>query len=302
GGPLGPRVRLPAHPLMQHALLDWWEGAGRHDLPWRLTRDPWAILVSELMLQQTQVSRVVTRHRTFLKRFPSATACADAPVGDVVSAWAGLGYNRRAVSLHRAATAVCDGHDGTVPDDLDALLALPGVGPYTSRAVLVFAFERDIGLVDTNAGRFVARALAGRALGAREAQAVADAAVPAGRGWAWGQAVFDLGATTCTKRAPACDSCPVRMWCAWARSGFAAPDPVTGSAGISGPQSRFAGSFRQGRGRLVAALRAGPVADEAVAATCGWPDQPERAAEAARSLIDDGLAIWDKPSASLQLP
>jgi A/G-specific adenine glycosylase len=193
------------------------------------------------MLQQTQVARVVPKHEAFLARFPTATACADAPLGAVVDAWAGLGYNRRAVNLHRCATIVRDAHGGRLPDDLDALLALPGIGPYTARAVLVFAFERDLGLVDTNAGRFVSRALAGRSLRLREAQEVADAAVPIGQAWAWGQAVFDLGAMVCTKRAPACATCPVRTSCAWAAAGFAPPDPIAGSAGISTPQSRFAG-------------------------------------------------------------
>ena len=109
------------------------------------------------MLQQTQVPRVVSRYEGFLARFPTPAGCAAATTGDVVRAWAGLGYNRRAVNLHRAAGVMVEQHDGHVPDELDALLALPGVGPYTARAVLVFAFERELGLVDTNAGRFVAR-------------------------------------------------------------------------------------------------------------------------------------------------
>jgi A/G-specific adenine glycosylase len=287
---------------LQRALLAWWEREGRHDLPWRQTRDPWSVLVSERMLQQTQVPRVVPRHRSFLQRFPTVTACADAPLSAVVEEWAGLGYNRRAVNLHTCATIVRDRHGGVMPDDLDELLALPGVGPYTARAVLVFAFGRDVGLVDTNAGRFVARALAGRALSPREAQALADAAVPRGRGWEWGQAVFDLGATTCTKRAPACERCPVRASCAWAAAGFPAPDPIVGSAGISRGQSRFAGSFRQGRGRLVDALRGGAVAEGDIAHAAGWPDAPDRAADAARSLVDDGLAVWDDRARCLRLP
>jgi A/G-specific adenine glycosylase len=157
--------------------------------------------------------------------------------------------------------------------------------------VLVFAYERDLGLVDTNAGRFVARALAGRALRAREAQGVADAAVPSGQAWAWGQAVFDLGALVCTKRAPRCDACPIAAHCAWNRAGRPAPDPVTGSAGISGPQSTFAGSFRQGRGRIVERLRAGPIAHDDVAVAAGWPDAPDRAIEALATLVRDGIAI-----------
>ena len=245
------------------------------------------------MLQQTQVPRVVPRWQAFLDDFPTPAACAAAPVGAVVRAWSGLGYNRRAVNLHRAATAVVEHHGGRLPVDLDALLALPGVGPYTARAVLVFAHERDIGLVDTNAGRFVARALAGAPLPLRAAQVAADAAVPTGSGWAWGQAVFDLGAAVCTRRRPRCPECPIATSCAWARARWPAPDPVDGSGGISGVQAPFAGSDRQGRGRLVAVLREGGVPDEpaALAVACGWPGQPERAARVAEGLVLLGLAL-----------
>jgi A/G-specific adenine glycosylase len=259
------------------------------------------VLVSELMLQQTQVPRVLNRYHPFLEQFPTPLACADAPVGAVVAAWSGLGYNRRAVNLHRCAVEVCERHAGRLPDDLDALLALPGIGPYTARAVLVFAYGHDIGLVDTNAGRFVARALAGRSLGRREAQVVADAAVPASEGWAWGQTVFDLGAEVCTKREPACGRCPIAPHCAWHRAGRPEPDPIAGSAGISSPQSTFAGSFRQGRGRLLVALTHGPVAAAEVAAAAGWPREPERAADAAASLVRDGLAVRTVDG-SLSLP
>jgi A/G-specific adenine glycosylase len=282
---------------LQAALLEWGEQA-RRDLPWRRTRDPWAVLVSELMLQQTQVPRVVPRYVAFLERFPTPAACASASVGDVLTAWAGLGYNRRAVNLHRCAVAIAERHGGVLPDDLDALLALPGIGPYTARAVLVFAFEHDIGLVDTNAGRFVARALAGRSLRPREAQAKADAAMPRGRAWAWGQAVFDLGALVCTKREPRCGSCPIAEHCAWNRAGRPLPDPVMGSAGISGPQSRFAGSFRQGRGQLVDRLRAGPVAGADIAEAAGWPDAPERAELALESLVRDGMVVVGRDGAA----
>jgi A/G-specific adenine glycosylase len=186
-----------------------------------------------------------------------------------------------------------------VPDQLDALLALPGVGPYTARAVLVFAFERDVGLVDTNAGRFLARAGAGRRLAAREAQDLADALVPPGRSWSWGQAVFDLGAIICTRRAPACDRCPLTVHCAWAVAGCPPPDPVTGSAGIGAPQSRFAGSDRQGRGRLVDALRRGPVAVAQLAEVTGWRGDPRRSRRVAMQLVADGLARVDGEELSL---
>ena len=271
------------------ALLDWAGTAGR-DLPWRRTRDPWSVLVSELMLQQTQVARVVPKYHAFLARFPTPGACAAAPVGDVVRAWAGLGYNRRAVNLHRTAVAVVDHHDGRLPDDLDALLALPGIGPYTARAVLAFAFERDCGVVDTNAARVLART-AGRPLTAREVQARADGAVPPARSWAWNQAMLDLGATVCVARAPRCDACPVAAWCAWSLGGRPDPDPAEGSAGVSGRQAAFAGSDRQGRGHLVDALRRGPIALDGVPAAAGWPDDPARAHRVAATLVADGLAV-----------
>jgi A/G-specific adenine glycosylase len=276
---------------LEHRLLDWGERV-RRDLPWRRTRDPWAVLVSELMLQQTQVPRVVARYDEFLRRFPTPDECATAAVGEVVRAWEGLGYNRRAVDLHRAATRIVTRHGGRVPTDLDELLALPGVGAYTARAVLAFAFERDHGVVDTNAARFLARAVARRRLTAREAQELADALVPPGQGWAWNQAVLDLGATICTKRTPRCGACPIARSCAWARAGWPHPDPAVGSAGVPGRQSRFDGSDRQGRGRLVQALRTGPVGIDRVPDAAGWPDEPERARRIADGLVAEGLAEY----------
>jgi len=270
------------------ALLQWWEGR-RRDLPWRRTRDPWEVLVCEVMAQQTQVSRVADRWRPFLDRFPTATALAEAPVGEVVRWWTGMGYNRRAVDLHRAAQTMVVAHDGRVPSTLADLLALPGVGPYTARAVLAFAFEQDHGVVDTNAARVLAR-WEGHRLGAHEAQAAADAAVPGGRAWAWNQAMLDLGASVCLRRAPTCGACPMASSCAWARAGRPAPDPAEGSAGVSGGQPRFAGSDRQGRGRLVEALRSSTVAAHDLAAVMGWPDDPARAHRVARRVVADGLA------------
>lgn len=273
---------------LQDQLVRWWAESGR-DLPWRRTRDPWAVLVSELMLQQTQVARVEQRWRRFLDRFPDPAVCASASRAAVIDEWAGLGYNRRAIYLHRTATECVERFGGKLPDSLDDLLSLPGVGPYTARAVLVFAHERDLGLVDTNAGRFVARALAGSRVAPAEAQRLADAAVPDGWGWTWGQAVFDLGAAICRRRDPDCDRCPIRRHCEWARAGFPEPDPVEGSAGVSVPQSRFEGSDRQGRGRLVDALRRGPVAETDLAEVMGWPLDPDRALRVATTLVRDGI-------------
>ena len=273
-------------------VLAWGEAALR-DLPWRRTRDPWAVLVSEVMAQQTGVDRVVGYYQAFLARFPTPAACAAAPAGDVVRLWAGLGYNRRAVNLHRCARVVVEQHGGALPDDLGALLALPGVGPYTARAVLAFAFEREVGVVDTNVGRVLAR-WEGRSLRPSEAQALADALVPRnGRSWTWNQAVMELGGTVCRRRRPRCEACPARAGCAWAAAGLAAPDPADGSAGVGTGQPRFAGSDRQGRGRLVEALCRGPVAVADSAALMGWADDPARADRVVVGMLGDGLAVRD---------
>jgi A/G-specific adenine glycosylase len=281
-----PPLRVPAGPGPE--LLGWWE-ATRRDLPWRRTRDPWAVLVSEVMLQQTQVERVVPRWHRFLERFPTPEACAVAGAGAVVEEWAGLGYNRRAVSLHRCAVAVADDHGGEMPADLAALLALPGIGPYTARAVLAFAFDVDVAVVDTNVGRILART-SGRTLPAGEAQALADDLVPMGEGWAWNQAMLDLGATVCRKRSPDCSRCPVATTCAWAASGRSDPDPAVGSHAVSRAQGRFEGSFRQGRSRLLDGLRrTGPLAPAQWSEACGG-FSPAAAERAARALVVDGLA------------
>ncbi|HSS10214.1 MAG TPA: A/G-specific adenine glycosylase [Acidimicrobiales bacterium] len=243
------------------------------------------------MLQQTQVARVLPRYHAFLARFPDPATCAASPLGRVIESWAGLGYNRRAVNLHRAARLVVDRYQGRLPANLDDLLALPGVGHYTARAVLAFAFEQPTGVVDTNAARVLARAVAGRRLTTREAQTLADDQVPAGRAWAWNQAMLDLGAAVCTSRAPNCRGCPVRGSCRWRVAGYATTDPAAGSAGTSGRQSTFAGSDRQGRGRLMDALRRGPVPLDRLAEAAGWSDAPGRASRVAAGLVVDGLAV-----------
>jgi A/G-specific adenine glycosylase len=268
---------------LQRAVL----AAPRRDLPWRRTRDPWAVLVSELMLQQTQVARVVPRWEAFVARWPTPAACAADPAADVVRMWAGLGYNRRALNLHRCATAVVERHGGRLPDALGSLVSLPGIGPYTARAVLAFAHGRDVGVVDTNAARVVTRAVAGRTLSGAALQAEADEAVPPGRGWEWNQAVLDLGATVCVARRPRCEGCPLRPMCAWAIAG--GPDPWPGAT----RQSTFEGSDRQGRGRLLDALRAGPVPTGGLAAACGWPHDAARARRVEAALVAEGFAVRD---------
>jgi len=277
---------------LSRAVLEWAQ-AERRDLPWRRTRDPWAVLVSELMLQQTQVARVLGTYPAFIARFPNPTACAAAPVADVIRLWAGLGYNRRALLLHRAGRKVVADHGGQVPDRLPGLLSLPGVGPYTARAVLAFAFERNVAVLDANARRVLSRAL-GRAA----KQPDADRVVPSGQGWAWNQAVLDLGAIVCRVR-PRCEACPVAAarTCAWHAAGRPEPDPWPRAA----RQTPFQGSDRQGRGRLVRALRAGPVPWAKIADATGWPDEQERALRVARALVAEGLAVDGGDRLSLPL-
>jgi len=280
------------------AQLHAWGDEVRRDLPWRRTRDPWAVLVAELMLQQTQVTRVAERYPAFLARFPTPQTMADAPLAEVLDAWAGLGYYRRARDLHRAARSVVAEHGGVLPDSLEALRTLPGIGPYTARAVLAFAHERDVGVVDTNAARVLARAVAGTAMTASAVQRLADALVPPGAGWAHNQTVLDLGATVCTARAPRCDACPIAHACAWHGAGHGEPDPARTTAGTSRPQARFEGSDRQLRGRILAALRTGPVRLTELAALVGGTEpepepERERVRAVAEGLVADGLAEHD---------
>jgi A/G-specific adenine glycosylase len=277
--------REPALGRTRRAVL----GVGRSGLrpfPWRATRDPWAVLVSEVMLQQTQAQRVVAPYERFLARFPTVTACAEAGLGPVLEAWAGLGYNRRARHLHEAALAIVARHGGKVPADLAALRALPGVGAYTARAVLVFAFERHEAVVDVNVARVLARAVAGTPLSAGAAQTLADALVPPGRAWLWNQALMEIGAEACRARVPACDRCPLARTCVWFNAADGAPDPAPAPS----RQTRFEGSDRQGRGRLVDALRSGPVPPRRLRSVCGWPEDPERARRVADGLVAEGLA------------
>lgn len=277
------------HAAFVRTLLAW--GAGRRaDLPWRSTQDPWSVLVAEIMLQQTQTARVAPRYCDFLAAFPNPAVCAAAPPAEALRRWEGLGYNRRAVNLHRAARVIVEHHGGEVPEALDALLALPGVGPYTARAVRSLAFGHECGVLDTNAARVLARALAGRRLGRGEAQRLADAIVPAGRSRDWNQAVMDLGSGVCTRRGPRCGDCPVIHLCAWAAMGWQQPDPADGTAASSVRQSPFAGSDRQGRGRLVRALRAGPLALDQAPLVSGWAEDPDRARRVVSALIAEGLA------------
>ncbi|MGA1775191.1 MAG: hypothetical protein ACO4BW_06175, partial [Nitriliruptoraceae bacterium] len=243
--PEGAAPAAADHGALVAALHAWGEGV-RPDLPWRRDRRPWAVLVSEAMLQQTQVARVAPRFAAFVARWPDPAALAADPLADVLEAWAGLGYYRRARDLHAAARVIVERHGGEVPDDLAALRALPGVGPYTARAVLALAFGRDVGVVDTNAARVLSRAFAGAPLRATAVQRLADALVPPGSGRAHTEAVLDLGATVCTARSPRCDVCPLAHGCAWRAGGAAAPAPRRRPPGRRG--RRRGSRARTGRG------------------------------------------------------
>jgi A/G-specific adenine glycosylase len=262
------------------------------DLPWRRTRDPWAILVSEVMLQQTQALRVIPKWHEFMTSYPSPSDCAEASLGDVLRLWQGLGYPRRARNLHASATRIAALDH--FPSTLDTLLQLPGVGEYTARAVLAFAFEADAAVVDTNIARVLAR-VTGRRLTAKQAQSAADALLPAGDSWAWNQCLMDLGAVLCRPTSPRCADCPLQGQCAWRGIGN---DPSIGSAGVSTPQARFAGSDRQARGRLMNALADGPVSVKRVAAVMRC--DAARAARLAGDLQREDLVV--QHGQVLQLP
>ncbi|HVC26484.1 MAG TPA: A/G-specific adenine glycosylase [Acidimicrobiales bacterium] len=285
-------------------MLTWWEGAReeRDLLPWRATRDPWEILVAETMLAQTPVGRVAARFPKLIERFPTAGACAEAAPGDVISMWEGLGYNRRAVLLHRAASVIVVAHGGAVPHSLHELLALPGVGPYTARAVLATAFTHEVAVVDTNVGRVLARAVAGTSLRPAEAQRLADSLVPGGLGREWNLALMDFGSLVCRARSPLCDVCDVgRAGCCEWRLAGSAHDPAPGSAGVTTGQAPFSGSDREGRGRLVDAARRSPVAAADLASATGWPGDPDRARRVAGGLVADGI-LAHAPGGAYRLP
>ena len=278
---------------LQDAVLAWFAIEGR-TLPWRDSHDPYAVLVSEIMLQQTQVSRVVPKFEAFMALFPTVAALASAPAAQVVQAWQGLGYNRRAIALRRAAVAAVAEHGGRIPADLDALLALPGIGPYTARAVLAFAFQHDVAPVDTNIRRVITRAVVGSAVTGRALQDAADAAVPAGAGREWSAALMDLGSRYCGPR-PRCGACPVAGACAMVLNGSADPvDPAPRPNSVP-----FRATDRFHRGRLLDALRAGAVAADQVGAAALLED-PVRVARVADGLVADGLAQWQ--GGQLQLP
>jgi len=231
------------------SLLAWY-AVDHRDFPWRRTSDPYAVLVSEVMLQQTQASRIAARFPAFMAQFPTAAALATASEAQVLAAWSGLGYNRRALALRRAAGEV-DRHGW--PRDVAALERLPGIGPYTARAIASLAFGEPVGVVDTNVRRWLVRRFGLLAsTPARELQVLADALAGAGDDTdaaPWTQATMEFGAGVCTPRTPACDACPISEGCPSRGLGMIVPVPR---------QAAFAGSDRAYRGALLRALSAAP--------------------------------------------
>lgn len=242
---------------VQSALLAWFE-QHRRDLPWRHTRDPYAILVSEIMLQQTQVDRVLPYWHAWMERWPTAEALANAPVADVIREWKGLGYNRRAVNLQRAAQAVVTA-GGEFPTTVEGLLALPGIGPYTAGAIACFAYEQDVAFIDTNMRRVLHRIFVGvdvpkPVVPDKHVLEIAAEVIPPGNGWTWNQAIMEFGAIHCTARKPLCLTCPVQAFC----EAFPEIQAAIASAGKakSGTVIPFEQTNRYFRGRIMDELRA----------------------------------------------
>lgn len=269
----------------------WFRQHGR-DLPWR--RDgfgAWGILVSEIMLQQTPVARVIPRLEEWLRRWPTPAALAAEPPGEAVRAWDRLGYPRRALNLHAAAVAIVERHGGAVPRDVDALLALPGIGDYTARAVAAFAYGDRHPVVDTNIRRVIARAVRGVGEAGppstRRDLAEMEAVLPHDRDGArlTNAALMELGQVICTARSPRCAECPVAELCAWRARGY---PPYEGPR--APVQKRFDGSDRQMRGLILAELRASDIPVTAAELETVWRDASQRD-RALAGLITDGLVV-----------
>ena len=240
---------------MWEALSSWFESNAR-DLPWRHTRDPWQVLVSEVMLQQIQVQRALPFYERFLARFPTIESLADAPLAEAIRVWDDLGRYRRVVYLHKTARIVMQEHDGRIPSEPEELLRLPGIGPYTAGAVACFAYEKDAAFLDTNMRRVLHRYFFGlkaaTTVAEKELLSMATELVPPKRSWRWNQALMEMGALVCTARSPRCDHCPLRQTCR-ARAettSFGWPKHERKS-----PAYRYEGSNVFYRGRVLAELR-----------------------------------------------
>lgn len=269
-----------------HTRIRAWFYENQRRLPWRDDRAPWRVMVSEFMLQQTPVARVLPVFETWLGRWPTPADLADASSAEVLKAWGRLGYPRRAQRLHEAARVIVCDHDGVVPNDLDALLALPGVGDYTAAAIYSFAFDGRAVVLDTNVRRVFARLVSGverpTASITRAERDLAANLLPAEDAQVWAAATMELGAVVCTARTPDCAACPVRDLCAWRAAGYPESE-------LPKPRGQaWAGTDRQCRGRLMAVLREAdhPVPKPLLDLVWSEADQRERCLD---SLLDDEL-------------
>ncbi|MCY4724797.1 A/G-specific adenine glycosylase [Nocardioides sp. STR2] len=272
---------------LHDAVLDWYDDHAR-ELPWRgLSATPWSVMVSEFMLQQTPVARVLPVHAAWLERWPTPAALSGESTGEAVRMWGRLGYPRRALRLHAAATAIVERHDGEVPASYDDLLALPGIGDYTAAAIASFAFGQRHVVLDTNVRRVLTRAVTGRELPApavtRAERDVATTLLPDDPATAatWAVATMELGALVCTARQPSCDACPIAAACTWRGAGFPAYDgpPRRGQA--------WAGTDRQCRGRILALAREADSVGRAQV-EAAWPEREQRE-RCLDALVADGL-------------
>lgn len=271
--------------LFHDEVVDWFGRAAR-DLPWRRDASPWAVMVSEFMLQQTPVARVLPVYEAWMQRWPAPADLATEPTGEAVRAWGRLGYPRRALRLHAAAAAIVERHGGEVPTSIEELLDLPGVGEYTAAAITSFAHRGRAVVMDTNIRRVFARVVSGvqfPATGVTAAERqLATSLLPADDAHVWAAATMELGALICTARSPDCAACPVASLCRWRAAGYPAHD---------GPARRgqaWDGTDRQCRGRLMAVLRDASTPVPKLMLDAVWPDavQRERCLDA---LVADGL-------------
>jgi A/G-specific adenine glycosylase len=268
-------------------LLDWYRHA-RRDLPWRAPGvTAWQILVSEFMLQQTPVARVEPIWLDWIARWPTPSATAAASPADILRAWGKLGYPRRAKRLHECATVIADEHHDVVPDDVDTLLSLPGVGAYTARAIACFAYQKRVPVVDTNVRRVVARVVlgladAGSPSAVRDLERVTALLPENDSAPTFSAALMELGAVVCTARAPRCGVCPISS-CAWRSSGYPA------ATGPARPTQRYAGTDRQVRGKLLDVLRAASAPVERAQLDVVWLTDTAQRDRALGSLLIDGL-------------
>jgi A/G-specific adenine glycosylase len=286
---------------LRERMLDWY-AANKRDLPWRRVADAYALVTVELMSQQTGVERIAPRWQRFVERFPSWEAVAGAPLGDVIREWQGLGYNRRAVSLHRMATAVVERYGGELPADRAELLKLPGVGPYTANAILSFVHGHDVAAIDVNLRRVIGRVAFGDAAAAdADVLSVAQEALPPGRSGDWNQALMDFASLVCTLRRPLCLLCPLRDVCRYANEAGEEPAQVVAyPLREDAPRRRaaerrapFVGSTRYYRGRIVEALRGLPAGQtaslEEIVQQIGAPEGSVDPAALVAGLVRDGL-------------